>query len=129
VTTSRQKTGTHVNVLLPPEVSDELLAVVNSNPKYFFWNTGEGKPQIAVTNWRHDLRDVFRSAGTPDGRPHQLRDTFAVGLLEKGRSHGGAFKSTRPRADTDDREALQRMGKSTAGSARHADTGGVLLSR
>jgi hypothetical protein len=32
----------------------------------------------------------------PDGRPHQLRDVFAVGLLEKRRSHGGAFKSTRP---------------------------------
>ena len=84
VTTSRQKTGTDVNVLLPPEVSEELLAVTNTNHKYLFWNTGTGKPQSAVTNWQHDLRDVFRAAGMPDGHPHQLRDTFAVGLLEKG---------------------------------------------
>jgi integrase len=35
-------------------------------------------------DWQHDLREVFRAAGMPDGHPHQLRDTFAVGLLEKG---------------------------------------------
>jgi integrase/recombinase XerD len=83
VTTSRQKTGTDVNVPLPPDVSKELIAVINSNPKYFFWN-GTSKAQSAVTNWQHDLRAVFRAAGMADGHPHQLRDTFAVGLLEKG---------------------------------------------
>ncbi len=34
---------------------------------YIFWNTGTGKPQTAVTNWQHDLRQVFRAAGQPDG--------------------------------------------------------------
>jgi integrase/recombinase XerD len=57
---------------------------LNENPKYAFWNTGTGKPQTAVTNWQHDLRQAFRAAGMPDGHPHQLRDTFAVGLLEQG---------------------------------------------
>jgi len=86
VTTSRQKTDTHVSVLLPPLVGAEVLAAMklNKNPLYAFWNTGTGKPQSAVTNWQHDLRQVFRAAGMEDGHPHQLRDTFAVDLLQKG---------------------------------------------
>jgi integrase/recombinase XerD len=56
----------------------------NDNKKFLFWNTGEGKSQSAVTNWQHDLREVFRASGMPDGHPHMLRDTFAVRLLENG---------------------------------------------
>jgi integrase/recombinase XerD len=84
IITSRQKTGASVNVPIPPDVAMELLAVPNDHKDYLFWNTGEGKPQSAVTNWQHDLREVFRAAGMPDGHPHQLRDTYAVGLLERG---------------------------------------------
>lgn len=86
VTTSRQKTGTHVSVPIPPDVAADILAAVklNEHPQYMFWNTGTGKPQSAVTNWQHDLRQAFRAAGMQDGHPHRLRDTFAVGLLEKG---------------------------------------------
>jgi integrase/recombinase XerD len=86
VITARQKTGIHVSVLIPPSVADEVLAAMklNASKKYIFWNTGTGKPQSAVTNWQHDLREVFRAAGMDEGHPHQLRDTFAVGLLEKG---------------------------------------------
>jgi len=86
VMTSRQKTGTHVSVLIPADVAEEVLeaAKLNDSKKYIFWNTGTGKPQTAVTNWQHDLRQVFRAAKQPDGHPHQLRDTFAVSLLEKG---------------------------------------------
>jgi len=50
---------------------------LNDSPQYVFWNTGTGKPQTAVTNWEHDLRQVFRAAGQPEGHPHQLRDPFA----------------------------------------------------
>lgn len=86
VVTSRQKTGTHVSVPIPTDVAKEMLAShkLNANKKHIFWNTGTGKPQSAVTNWRHDLREVFREAGMPEGHPHQLRDTFAVDLLTKG---------------------------------------------
>jgi integrase/recombinase XerD len=86
VVTDRTKTGTHVSVPIPPEVAEEVLGAMrlNGSLKYVFWHTGTGKPQTAVTNWQHDLRQVFRAAGQPDGHPHQLRDTFAVGLLEKG---------------------------------------------
>jgi integrase/recombinase XerD len=86
VVTSRQKTGTHVSVPIPDDVAAEVKAAMelNDSKEYIFWNTGTGKPQTAVTNWQHDLRQVFRAAGMPDGHPHQLLDTFAVGLLEKG---------------------------------------------
>jgi integrase/recombinase XerD len=86
VTTSRTKTGTHVSVPIPPPIADEVLGAMklNASEKYIFWNTGNGTPQTAVTHWQHDLRQAFRAAGMPNGHPHQLRDTFAVGLLEKG---------------------------------------------
>jgi integrase/recombinase XerD len=86
VTTSRQKTGTHVSVPIPPDVAAEVIAAMklNANERYIFWNTGVGTAQTAVTHWQHDLRQAFRAAGMPSGHPHQLRDTFAVGLLEKG---------------------------------------------
>lgn len=86
VVTSRQKTGTHVSVPIPPDVAKEVSQAMglNDSPQYVFWNTGTGKPQTAVTNWQHDLRQVFRAAGQPKGHPHQLRDTFAVRLLEQG---------------------------------------------
>ena len=86
VVTNRQKTGTHVSVPIPPDAAQEIIAAMslNKNPKYAFWNTGTNKPQTAVTNWQHDLRQVFRAAGMEEGHPHQLRDTFAVEMLEKG---------------------------------------------
>lgn len=87
VTTARQKTGTHVSVPIPPEVAKEILAVVNGNPVYVFWSTGNGKETSAVTNWQHNLRQLFKDAGiTSEGNAlsHRLRDTFAVDLLEKG---------------------------------------------
>jgi integrase/recombinase XerD len=84
ITTSRQKTGTHVSVPIPADVAAELLAVLNGSPTYFFWSTGTGKEQSAVTNWQHDLRTLFRAAGFAEGHPHQLRDTAAVEWLKAG---------------------------------------------
>jgi len=104
VTTSRQKTGTHVSVPIPPGVANEVSAAMklNASKHYIFWNTGTGKPQTAVTHWQHDLRQRFRAAGMPDGHPHQLRDTFAVGLLEKRCAAGGSQQATRSYFDQDD---------------------------
>jgi integrase/recombinase XerD len=85
IVTARQKTGTHVSVPIPEDVALEALAVLNGNPKYFFW-TGTSKAQSAVTNWQHDLRTLFRAAfgQKTDFTPHSLRDTFACDLLGKG---------------------------------------------
>ena len=84
VTTSRQKTGTHVSVPLPPVIALEILGVVkdNDNP---FWS-GQGLEQSAVTNWQHDLRAVFRAAFGRKTKftPHCLRDTAACGWLSAG---------------------------------------------
>jgi site-specific recombinase XerD len=86
IVTSRQKTGTHVSVPIRSEIAKELIVAMklNGNPRYVFWQTGNGKVKTVLSNWGNDLRRLFRAAGFPEGHPHQLRDTFAVGLLEKG---------------------------------------------
>jgi site-specific recombinase XerD len=84
VVLSRAKTGVDVSVPIPPDLARELLAVANGNPRYIFWNTGNGKPESVVTNWQHDLRGLFRAVGMPAGHPHQLRDTAAVEWLNAG---------------------------------------------
>ena len=84
ITTSRQKTGVHVSVPIPPDLAVELIEVMklNKNPRYIFWNTGNGTVQSAVGKWHASLKEAFVAAGQPDGHPHQLRDTFAVSLLQ-----------------------------------------------
>jgi integrase/recombinase XerD len=86
IVTSRQKTGTHVSVPIPPDVAAEVKAAMelNQNPKYIFWNSGTGTERTIVTNWQNDLKQTFVAAGMPEGHSHQLRNTFAVKLLEKG---------------------------------------------
>jgi len=86
VVTSRQKTGTHVSIPLKPDVAQELLAVLNGNPKYVFW-TGNGLESSTVTHWQDDMRKLFKAAKIESNghmRSHRLRDTFAVDLLSKG---------------------------------------------
>src|SRR5206468_1640544 len=65
-------------------VVDEL----NKLPRYggyFFWNrAGESKIDTATGNARRALRKIFENAGLRNAHPHRLRDSFAVGLLEKG---------------------------------------------
>jgi integrase len=86
VVTSRQKTGVHVSVPLPPEIAKEVLDVAElcEHKNYVFWNRKDGKPKAAVDVWERAFRRVFRAAGMVGGHSHQLRDTFAVALLQKG---------------------------------------------
>jgi integrase/recombinase XerD len=87
VVTSRQKTGTHVSVPLPPAVAQEVLSVPNDNARYLFW-TGECSGETIAKTWANRyIRPLFEAAAIPcDGHmlSHRLRDTFAVDLLEKG---------------------------------------------
>jgi integrase/recombinase XerD len=87
IVTARQKTGTHVSVPIPPDVAKELLAVTNGNERYVFWS-GEGEEESITKNWaKYYIAPVFKAArlaGEGHMMSHRLRDTFAVGLLEKG---------------------------------------------
>jgi integrase/recombinase XerD len=77
------KTGEHVHVPIPAEVVTALRAVHHKNPQCFFWS-GHSKVQAAASVWRKRIAKVFEDAKIKDGYPHRFRDTFAVGLLEKG---------------------------------------------
>jgi integrase/recombinase XerD len=77
------KTGEHVHVPIPTEVAAALRAVPHKNPQYFFWS-GHSKVQAAASVWRKRIAEVFKEAQIEDGHTHRFRDTFAVGLLQKG---------------------------------------------
>jgi integrase len=70
-------------VPIPDTVGKALRAVPRKNPQYFFWS-GHSKVQAAASVWRKRIAKVFEDAKIKDGYPHRFRDTFAVGLLEKG---------------------------------------------
>jgi integrase/recombinase XerD len=77
------KTGEHVFVPIPEQVAMALRAVPRKNTKYFFWS-GHSKIQAAASVWRKRIAEVFKAAKIDNGHTHRFRDSFAVGLLEKG---------------------------------------------
>jgi site-specific recombinase XerD len=84
VVTSRQKTGTHVSVPLPPAIALEVLSVVNEDKRFLFW---DGESNIVKTWTKYFIAPLFEAAKIERGgnmMSHRLRDTFAVDLLEKG---------------------------------------------
>ena len=50
---------------------------------HFFW-IGKCLRETVTKRWGHRLALVFAQAGIREGRPHRLRDTFAVELLKAG---------------------------------------------
>jgi integrase/recombinase XerD len=80
VVCDRQKTGTHINNVIPSWLGKELLSVKNGNPKHVFWN-GAATPKSAVSSVDKLYRKVFKTAGI-DGSSHDLRHTFAIELLK-----------------------------------------------
>ena len=82
IVTARQKTGTHVSVPIPNAVAEELLTVLNGNPKFFFW-TGNGEERTAVSHFQDDLRDLFK-IGSPasSGRLHALGEFAYKSLID-----------------------------------------------
>ena len=83
LTLRRAKSGERVTVDLPPAVARAMELLRGSNPDYFWWS-GKGKPVTAAKHWRARLRIVAERAGVEGFRPHRLRDTFAVFLLDQG---------------------------------------------
>ena len=83
VVTSRQKTGTHVSVVIPPKVAEEIRTLRNDG-FYIFWN---GEEDIVKRWTKYIIAPCFKAAKIDRGgnmMSHRLRDTFAVHLLQKG---------------------------------------------
>jgi integrase len=77
---SRQMTGTHVSVVIPNAVAEEVLAIAGRD--YVFW---DGKTDIVKSWTKYAVSKTFDAAGLVGAghmRSHRLRDTFAVYLLE-----------------------------------------------
>jgi integrase len=72
--------GTHVRLPLHPTAVKALAALPAS--QYFFWS-GESKRRTCINIWEDTFKRLFERAGIP-GHSHQLRHTFAVGLLQSG---------------------------------------------
>jgi integrase len=77
---SRRKTGTRVSVPIPGWLGKALLRLTNNNAQYFF---SSGAPR-ATSYFDKAYRNVFKTAGVPDGTSHRWRHTFAVSALEAG---------------------------------------------
>lgn len=77
------KTGTHVHCPLPNFVVREITNIPTMSEQYWFW-TGNGKLQTAVTDWQGRLHKLFTDAKIRDGHAHRFRDTFAAELLLSG---------------------------------------------
>lgn len=75
------KTGVPVHLPLPDFVLAKIEKVGNGG-EYFFWS-GLGNPKSGVADWQRSLSRLGRTAGVKF-HAHQLRDSFAVKLLEKG---------------------------------------------
>jgi hypothetical protein len=72
----RQKTGKAVRQKMDADLSAELQAVANGNPKYFFWN-GRSRPTTATGQWQADLKTLMEAAGLwiRGNLSHRFRDT------------------------------------------------------
>jgi integrase/recombinase XerD len=78
----RQKTGTHINNVIPTWLGKELLTIKNGNPEYFFWS-GTTTSEDAPSYFHKMYRKVFKLASI-EGSSHDFRHTYAVELLKAG---------------------------------------------
>ena len=85
----RAKTGEHLYIPIPKDVAEDVLATLNGNPVYVFWNRAKDDS----SEYRHasymgeQIAAAFDAAGVKSGGhmiSHRLRATFAVDLLTKG---------------------------------------------
>jgi integrase/recombinase XerD len=75
------KSGTKVRLPLNPETVKALDKIPGAG-SYYFWS-GESARKTCINVWEETFMKMFRRAGIR-GHSHQLRHTFALGLLQKG---------------------------------------------
>lgn len=83
----RKKTKVRVSVPVPKELGDELIEAgkLSDSLTYLFQIKGsEGTGRGSKRRWVDFFAKAFEEAGQAGGHSHQLRDTYAVGLLLKG---------------------------------------------
>jgi len=97
---SRQKTSKReslqsIDNSIPPLVGEELMAVLNGNPRYVFWNrderekvSEEADKRQAVKYWQKWIRALLDTAGLPDATSHKFRHTLAIEMIR----HGASFE-------------------------------------
>jgi len=82
----RIKTKVRVSFPIPKSLGDELIEAgkLSDSPTYLFqMKHEEGTGRGSKRRWVDFFAAAFVKAGQPGGHSHQLRDTFAVGLLLK----------------------------------------------
>jgi len=96
---SRQKTSKKahrqmIDNAVPPAVGRDLVAVLNGNPRYVFWNrAGENaatdtEKRDAVKLWQKRVRALLDDAGFPNATSHKFRHTLAIEMIR----HGASFE-------------------------------------
>jgi integrase/recombinase XerD len=76
-----QKTGTPVRIPLPKHVCAALESLPAGDS--LFWS-GHGLLKSAIEDWRRRFKAVADLAHVKHAHFHRPRDSFAIGLLEKG---------------------------------------------
>jgi integrase/recombinase XerD len=97
---SRQKTSKKAHLqpidnVVPPEVGKELVAVLNGNPRYVFWNypgdgpaSDEQKRAVSEKYFQRYMRTLLDKAELPNSTSHKFRHTLAIEMIR----HGASFE-------------------------------------
>jgi site-specific recombinase XerD len=97
---SRRKTSKKAHLrpidnVIPAQVGKELVAVLNGNPRYVFWNfNGDGpasdeqKRAVSEKYFQRYMRTLLDKAGLLDATSHKFRHTLAIEMIR----HGASFE-------------------------------------
>jgi integrase len=97
---TRQKTSkkSHLQPIdnaVPASVGKALVAVLNGNPRYVFWNyngngpaSDEQKRAVSEKFFQRYMRKLLDKAGLPNATSHKFRHTLAIEMIR----HGAGFE-------------------------------------
>lgn len=92
--TSKKETRQMIDNAIAPQVGRDLVAVLNGNPRYVFWNrAGEDaatptEKRDAVKYWQKRVRSLLDQAGLHNATSHKFRHTLAIEMIR----HGATFE-------------------------------------